>query len=253
MGGTLELGGLAALVTGGASGIGLAAAQALREHGARVAVLDQVEVEEPGLISVRADVSDDAAVRRAVAEAIDALAGLDILVNNVGIGAGHGRGEPRRGVAPRLRRERPEHRAGIARSARCAARLPERRDRQHLLDRRDRRPVRRALYGATKGAVLSLTLAMAADHLHEGIRVNCVNPGTTDTRWIGRLLDATDDPEAERAALVARQPHGRLVAPVEVAAAIAFLASPASGSTTGATLAIDGGLSGLRLLSRRGT
>src|SRR6185436_16777818 len=54
----------------------------------------------------------------------------------------------------------------------------------------------RALYSATKGAVMSLTLAMAADHVREGIRVNCVAPGTADTPWIGRLLDAAEDPEA---------------------------------------------------------
>jgi NAD(P)-dependent dehydrogenase (short-subunit alcohol dehydrogenase family) len=105
----------------------------------------------------------------------------------------------------------------------------------------------RALYSATKGAVLSLTLAMAADHVGEGIRVNCVNPGTADTPWIGRLLDAADDPEAERAALEARQPMGRLVSAAEVAEAIAYLASPAAASTTGTALFVDGGMQGLRL------
>ncbi|MEV5319421.1 SDR family NAD(P)-dependent oxidoreductase, partial [Streptomyces sp. NPDC052687] len=69
----------------------------------------------------------------------------------------------------------------------------------------------RALYRATKGAVYSLTLAMAADHVREGVRVNCVNPGTVDTPWIGRLPDAAADPAAERAALAARRPTGRLV------------------------------------------
>jgi NAD(P)-dependent dehydrogenase (short-subunit alcohol dehydrogenase family) len=105
----------------------------------------------------------------------------------------------------------------------------------------------RAIYGATKGAVLSLTLQMAADHLREGIRVNCVNPGTADTPWVGRLLDSADDPAAERAALNARQPHGRLVAAEEVADAVAYLASPRAGSTTGTSLAVDGGMQGLRL------
>ena len=105
----------------------------------------------------------------------------------------------------------------------------------------------RALYSASKGAVLSLTLAMAADHVREGIRVNCVNPGTADTPWVGRLLDAADDPEAERAALNARQPLGRLVTAEEVAAAVAYLASPAAGSVTGTALAVDGGMAGLRL------
>jgi NAD(P)-dependent dehydrogenase (short-subunit alcohol dehydrogenase family) len=105
----------------------------------------------------------------------------------------------------------------------------------------------RALYSATKGAVLSLTRAMAADHLREGIRVNCVNPGTADTPWVGRLLDSAPDPAAERAALEARQPHGRLVAATEVAGAVAYLASPRSGSTTGTSIAVDGGMQELRL------
>jgi 2-keto-3-deoxy-L-fuconate dehydrogenase len=95
--------------------------------------------------------------------------------------------------------------------------------------------------------VLSLTLAMAADHIREGIRVTCVSPGTADTPWIGRLLGQADDPGAERAALAARQPMGRLVTAEEVAAGIAYLASPAAASVTGIALAIDGGMAGLRL------
>ena len=104
-----------------------------------------------------------------------------------------------------------------------------------------------ALYSATKGAVYSLTLAMAADHVREGIRVNCVNPGTVDTPWVGRLLERAADPAAERAALQARQPTGRLVTAAEVAGAVAYLASPLSGATTGTALAVDGGMQGLRL------
>ena len=94
---------------------------------------------------------------------------------------------------------------------------------------------------------VELSRAMAADHLREGIRVNSVNPGTADTPWIGRLLDSADDPAAERAALEARQPHGRLVQASEIADAVAYLASPRSGSTTGTELTVDGGLQGLRL------
>jgi len=108
----------------------------------------------------------------------------------------------------------------------------------------------RALYSASKGAVQALTLAMAADHLDAGIRVNCVNAGTADTPWVQRLLSQADDPGAERAALEARQPHGRLVAPEEVAAAICYLAGPGAGSTTGTVLAVDGGMQGLRLRAR---
>ncbi|HEY2320830.1 MAG TPA: SDR family oxidoreductase [Solirubrobacteraceae bacterium] len=105
----------------------------------------------------------------------------------------------------------------------------------------------RALYSATKGAVLALTRAMAADHVSEGIRVNCVNPGTADTPWVKRLLDAAEDPEAERAALEARQPLGRLVSADEVAHAICSLASPLAASTTGTAVEVDGGMAGLRL------
>ncbi len=105
----------------------------------------------------------------------------------------------------------------------------------------------RALYSASKGAVLALTRAMAADHIREGIRVNCVNPGTADTPWVARLLSAAPDPAAERAALEARQPHGRLVSADEVAGAVLYLASPRSGSTTGTSIAVDGGMQELRL------
>jgi 2-keto-3-deoxy-L-fuconate dehydrogenase len=105
----------------------------------------------------------------------------------------------------------------------------------------------RALYSASKGAVLALTKAMAADHVHEGIRVNAVAPGTTDTPWVARLLGATDDPEATREALRQRQPQGRLVTAEEVAHAVASLASPSTASTTGTVLHVDGGMAGLRI------
>jgi 2-keto-3-deoxy-L-fuconate dehydrogenase len=108
----------------------------------------------------------------------------------------------------------------------------------------------RALYSASKGAVAALTMAMAADHVHDGIRVNAVVPGTADTPWVGRLLDAADDPAAARAALVARQPLGRLVSAGEVAHAIAYLASPVSASTTGTLLPVDGGVIGVRVPPR---
>ena len=105
----------------------------------------------------------------------------------------------------------------------------------------------RALYAASKGAVAALTLAMAADHVREGIRVNAVTPGTADTPWVGRLLDQAPDAAAAAAALRARQPMGRLVSAPEVAFAIAYLASPLAGSTTGTVLAVDGGMAGIKV------
>ena len=88
---------------------------------------------------------------------------------------------------------------------------------------------------------------MAADHARENVRVTCVNPGTADTPWITRLLGQSPDPAAERAALEARQPVGRMVSADEVAAAIAYLASPSAGATTGRSLAVDGGMNVPRL------
>ena len=104
---------------------------------------------------------------------------------------------------------------------------------------------KRSIYSASKVAIFALTLSMAADFLKENIRVNCVNPGTTDTPWVGRLLSQAQDPSQERAALEARQPIGRLVTPDEVANAIIYLAHPEQKSTTGTVLAVDGGLHSL--------
>jgi NAD(P)-dependent dehydrogenase (short-subunit alcohol dehydrogenase family) len=252
-----EFDGLAALVTGGASGIGLATARLLAGRGARVAVLDRVKLEDEdnGLYPVLADVTDDAAVRAAVAEAGRALGRLDIVVNNAGIGAA---GTVEDNDDAEWHRVLDVNVLGIVRTTRAALPLL----RQAARERGQAAIVntcsvaaiaglpQRALYSASKGGVYALTLAMAADYVAEGIRVNCVTPGTADTPWVGRLLDAAPDPVAERAALNARQPMGRLVSADEVAAAIAYLASPLAGATTGTVLGVDGGMQGLRLRPR---
>lgn len=100
----------------------------------------------------------------------------------------------------------------------------------------------RAAYCASKGAVISLTQAIAVDHVGQHIRCNCICPGTVDSPWVGRLLAAASDPAAERAALVARQPMGRLGTPEEIAKAALYLASDDAAFITGSSLVIDGGL-----------
>ncbi|MDP9295662.1 MAG: SDR family oxidoreductase [Actinomycetota bacterium] len=243
--------GLVALVTGGGSGIGASTARLLRDRGGTVAVLDVDASGAPdGCLPLSVDVTDDQAVRGAVDRAADELGGMDILVNNAGIGAV---GDLSANDDEEWRRVLDVNLLGAVRVTRAA--LPHLRRSEHacIVNTCSVLAVvgvsSRALYSATKGALLSLTLAMAADHVREGIRVNAVAPGTTDTPWVGRLLDAADDPEKERAALEARQPIGRLVTPAEVAHAIAYLASPLSGSTTGTVLGVDGGMGTIRLPS----
>ncbi|MFC9437492.1 SDR family NAD(P)-dependent oxidoreductase [Nocardia sp. NPDC057030] len=241
------LDGLVAVVTGGASGIGKAVTEALGTAGARVAVLDLNPGDGPAA-AFRCDVADDDSVRGAIAGVVDTFGRLDILVNNAGIGAQgtvadnpddewrrvfevnvFGTVRVSRAALPHLRRSPAAAIVNIC-SIAATTGLPD-----------------RAVYSASKGAILSLTRAMAADHLREGVRVNCVNPGTVDTPWVQRLLASSADPDAELAALRARQPHARLVTAQEVAGAVTYLAGPAAASITATMLEVDGGMHSLRL------
>ncbi len=243
--------GLVAVVTGGASGIGAATARVLASRGARVAVLDLTPGDaEVVACSVVCDVTDTAGVDAAVAAVVAELGGLDVLVNNAGIGAA---GDVAANDDDEWRRVLDVNVLGMARVSRAALPHLRRSARAAIVNTSSVVAVlgvpSRALYSASKGAVLALTLAMAADHVREGIRVNAVAPGTADTPWVGRLLEGAADPEAAAEALKARQPLGRLVSADEVAQAIAYLGSPLSGSTTGTVLTVDGGMTGLRLPS----
>jgi 2-keto-3-deoxy-L-fuconate dehydrogenase len=247
-----EFGGLVALVTGAASGIGAAVASVLAQRGSAVAGLDlRPDQVAPPVEGFACDVRDDSTVRAAVDAVVARLGRLDVVVNCAGIGAQGtvetatdeewqtvydvnviGTARVSRAALPHLRRSPSAAIVNVC-SIVATAGLPQ-----------------RAVYSASKGAILALTRAMAADHLPDGVRVNCVNPGTADTPWVGRLLDSTADPAAERAALEARQPNGRLVTAAEVAHAVAYLASPLAGATTATVLEVDGGMAGLRLRPR---
>ena len=238
-----------AVVTGAASGIGLKVAQLLHEAGSKVYGLDLSEGEMGSFATfVKCDISSDESVKDAFNTIKTSTEVIDILINNAGIGAAGsvehasteewlkvlnvnvvGTSRVSAAALPFLRKSKV---ASITNTCSIAATagLPN-----------------RAIYSASKGAVLSLTLSMAADFIKENIRVNCVNPGTADTPWVARLLEKAADPVAEKAALEARQPSGRLVSAEEVARSILFLASPHQSAITGASLAVDGGMQGLRL------
>ncbi|NRQ49389.1 SDR family NAD(P)-dependent oxidoreductase [Aeromicrobium stalagmiti] len=242
--------GLVAIVTGGASGIGAATADLLQARGARVAIVDREHSGTSGHLEITADITDRSAVEAGVAEVVRELGGVDVLVNNAGIGAA---GDIAANDDAEWTRVLDVNVVGLARVS--AAALPHlRRSAQAAIVNTSSIVAavgvpQRALYSASKGAVAAVTLAMAADHVREGVRVNAVLPGTADTPWVGRLLDAADDPDAAASALRARQPLGRLVTADEVAHSIAYLASPLSGSTTGTLLTVDGGMGSIRLPS----
>ncbi len=194
--------GLVAVVTGGSSGIGAAVVARLAGDGARVFALDLVPPRDPlpaGTAFVFADVTDRAAVDAAIATVASAAGALDILVNNAGIGA---TGDVAAQDDAAWHRVLDVNVVGMARVA--AACLPLLRRSDHAAIVNTSSAVAfvgvpgRAAYAASKGAVAALTLAMAADHVREGIRVNAVAPGTTDTPWVERLLAATDDPVLRR-------------------------------------------------------
>jgi len=242
-----EFSGLVAVITGGTGGIGSATAEYLAARGARVATLDIAKANGSNYYSDICDITDDSDVQRAIAGIANALGGIDILINNAGIGASgdvtantdeewlkvfnvnlFGAVRVTRAAMPYLKKSTA---ASIVNTCSIVANvgLPN-----------------RALYSSTKGALESLTRAMAADYIALSIRVNAVSPATADTPWVARLLAEAANPAEMSANLISRQPMKRLITAQEVAHAIAYLASPLSASTTGTVLSVDAGLHSLR-------
>ena len=237
------------IVTGAASGIGKAIAKRFAQEGAKVLVLDvnpQAAKQTAGelgdnAIAMSADVTNAAQVQAAVDKVNEQWGGIDIMVNNAGVGVAAKTAETTEDdwqrvidvcmkgtflgmkyVIPIMQKQKS---GSIINMSSVAA----------LVGVGDR-----AAYCAAKGGVMALTRAAAVDHAGEGIRVNCIAPGTVDTPWVQRITQGYDDPEAARTAMKARQPHGRLVAPEEVAAMAVYLASDEAGSTNGAVMVVDG-------------
>ena len=244
-----EFKGQIAVVTGAGSGIGLAVAENFHQAGATVFGLDIAEgAMAPFATFISCNIGDSASVKSAFATLAGKTDRIDILANNAGVGA---TGTVEDATDEDWDRVLNINVVGTSRVSAAALPLLRKSSSPSIVNTCSIAATaglpKRAIYSASKGAIMSLTLAMAADHVKEGIRVNCVNPGTADTPWVGRLLAQANDPAAERAALEARQPMGRLVSAIEVASAISYLASPRQASTTGTILAVDGGMQGLRL------
>jgi NAD(P)-dependent dehydrogenase (short-subunit alcohol dehydrogenase family) len=244
-----DFAGLTAVVTGAGSGIGLEVVKGLHAQGATVFGFDLKAGEMAGFATfIECDIANPDSVKNAFANFSSQSKTLDILINNAGVGA---IGTVEQATEEEWHRVFNVNVFGTGRMS--AAAMP------YLKASKSAAIVNtcslvatagvpnRAVYGASKGAIYALTLAMAVDGLADGVRVNCVNPGTADTPWIKNLLSKAADPDKEYVALKARQPIGRLVSPVEVASAILYLANPTQASTTGTALAVDGGVQGLRV------
>lgn len=234
------------MITGGAAGIGRATAELLARQGARVNIFDlTISGLPPDWGAFQGSVTDDAAIRRAVDGIGDRYGRVDILINNAGISFLGGIEE---GTMDDWQRVIDVNLIGVARVTRLA--LPLLRKSSHgaivniasCLSRTGL--ARRALYSATKGGVEALSRAMAADLIGEGIRVNCVNPGTVETDFVRGLAKQTGRGLDEFAA---RQVTGHMVSADEVAYAIAYLARPGARSTVGSVVTVEAGFGQLRV------
>ena len=240
-----------AIVTGAGAGIGRAIALRLASEGARVVLAD---VDEQAAKNVAGEIEGETLVRRTdvtraddvealVRSTLEEWGGLDVMVNNAGIGVA--------ATAPDTSEEDWDRQMDVNLKGTFFGikySVPAMRDSgggsiinissvAALVGVPDR-----AAYCAAKGGILALTRAAAIDHIEEGIRVNCIAPGTVDTPWIERITSGYDDPQEARATMEARQPHGRFVTPEEIAAMAAYLASDESGSAVGACMVVDGGM-----------
>jgi NAD(P)-dependent dehydrogenase (short-subunit alcohol dehydrogenase family) len=251
-----RLRGKRAIVTGAGSGIGRAIAIRLSEEGANVALADldtdaaqgvaaEIDGADAGgeTLIVETNVTRAGDVEALVAEVVQGWGGLDVMVNNAGVGVA--------GTTPVTGEEDYDRVMDVCLRGTFFGMkyaIPAIRDSgggsvvnmssvAALVGIPDR-----AVYSAAKGAILAITRAAAIDHVGEGVRVNCIAPGTVDTPWIGRITSGYDDPEEARANMQARQPHGRFVSPEEIAAMAAYLASDESASVIGACMVVDGGV-----------
>ena len=252
-----DLNGRSAIVTGGASGIGQETARLLAAHGARVwigdlnagageAVVAEIAAAGGGAAFAHLDVTDLASVRAVVGEVIAGAGRLDIFVNNAGIGLVGSVTETEPDEYARLMRVNVD---GVYHGCKAAV--------EQMLAQRPAGGAiiniasvagqiavpRRFAYGATKGAVIAMTRSVAMDYVDQGIRCNCICPGTVETPFVDAYLAKyhAGDEAATRATLHARQPIGRMGRAADIAPMVLYLASDEASYVTGSAMVLDGG------------
>ncbi len=240
------------LVTGAASGIGAAVSEMLRVEGAQVGMLDRQDArlrETAGRIGAGAfpfvaDVADEAAVQQAVDAAVQALGGLDGVVNCAGIDllrpfAEMTAADWRRVMAVDL--DGPFH---VCRAALPALRRAGAGTIVNIASAAGLRPLEhRTAYCSAKAALVMLSKALAVDLAADNIRVNAICPGIIDTPLFHRSFESAPDPDATLRAITDRYLIKRPGHPDEVAAMALFLTGTESGYMTGSAIAVDGGRS----------
>lgn len=234
--------GRAAIVVGGASGIGAATVSRLRAEGARVWIADRVEPDGGDALFIRGDITSSDDVDRAVA-AVEATAPLDVLVNCAGLPAP---GTVAETDDPTWQRLIDVNLSGAFRATRAALRVMQPRRSGSIVhvasDAGLVGMAGQAAYCAGKGGLVHFVRAAALDAAPHGVRINCVAPCFVDTPMMRAWIAGQADPVAARAGIEAEQPIGRVGRPEEIAAAIAFLASHEANFVTGVALPVDGGV-----------
>ena len=240
----------AVLVTGGGAGIGEAAALAFARDGACVAVnsvsssgektVEKMKEEGLKALFVQGDVSSPADAQGMVEKTAEAFGKIDVVVNCAGIVCG---GNVEETELDTWRRTMEVNVTGTFLV--CKYAMPYLKQTKGVIVNISslvavKGIANRAAYSASKGAVLSLSKAMAADYIKDRVRVNCVCPGTVLSPSLQGRIDAEPDPAKARENYVSRQPLGRLGTPEEIAAAILFAASDEAGFLDGAVIQIDG-------------
>ncbi len=248
----MDFSGKTVIVTGAGAGMGMASAWAFAKQGASLVVnslsdsalkvCNELKAQGYPAVFVKGDASDAEAAKLIIDTAVNTYGHIDVLVNAAGVVAN--------GSVEQCDEETWDNSMKVnVKSVYLSSRfaMPYLRHTKGVIVNITTSVAikgvpNRAVYSATKGAILSLSRSMAAEYIREGVRVNCVCPGTVESASFKRRVAASSDPEQAMKDFVSRQPMGRLGTPEELAEAILFAASPNVTFMTGSNIVVDGGM-----------